>query len=498
MPATPDATTEIPVAPPSQTTPQRGRPASRTVEITAPATAETIPSETLQLMQRYAARLHDVPMAVDEVEGAFADVYRNMADTDPQVSSSVDILTLMTTAQDLRVESRVQKGEERYDEADLYRRFIAANLKRLDRSVSSLNYEMDEAATVEGHHIAEIVLEWGPNIDPANDNPQLWLKAIKTKARHTYVMYVNAFNDWAGVLPLHRYGQVTPLSEADLIKRLVPRAKLMYRVNHARNSDPRGTSDLHDVYNIWWLNVQNWALMIQAHAQFAVPTAIFTEAPMGQAQWTNSTGQPMTPLQAAQAGLTIAKSVKSSAAIRLANGQTLEYLQATSATEQCLAFRELVVKEIGKAITNQSLATDQGQHQTGMAASTHKDMLGLKPRHHQYELAHMWEHDLFTYLIRLNYGDTAVEMVPKALLGQTQMWDISSTGQMFAQMGANEEVFPSQLPQIHSGMEMPRATQEEYDHYSAYWLAKYDPKNAVPQKAGANGGAASPSNKGAA
>lgn len=497
MPAAPTVETEIPL-PAVDATPRAGRPPGDGTTSSL-ATVETVPSDALALGQTYAARLRQLPMFVDEIEGSFAGVYRNMADTDPQIASSVDVLVLMTLAQEMKLVPRVGKKADRGDEAALYTRFIQANLARLDRSTQSINYEMDEAATVEGHKIAEMVFEWGPNIDPNDDTPQIWLKAVKTKPREAYSWVTNRFNDAAGVLPTSAYpagASISPLNDEDMLKRVTPRRKLMVRVNHPRNNDPRGNSDLRDVYNIWWLNVQNWGLMIAAHAQFAAPTAVFTEAEQGKVQWTKSNGQPMSPLEAANAGLAIAKAVKSSAAIRLANGQTLEYLQATSATEQCLAFRELVVKEIGKAITNQQLATDTSEHQTGRAATTHQNILGLKPRHHQYELAFMWEHDCFSLLLQLNYGDAALDLVPRVLLGQTQQWDIAAVGQMLAQLKANGLVFPSQLQQIHSGMDMPEADQAELDQYAAWWWQMYSVEAAKAATQGTGGGTGSGGQRG--
>lgn len=496
MPASPDVVTETPLNPPVESVPRTRRgpgrpPKEAPLVVTTPATVETLPSETRALLEVYQARLRELPMFVDDIEGNFDEVYRNMADTDPQISSSIDILMLMAGAQPLKLETNADKSDEAlYAEADLYRRFIQANLDRLHVSMQSLLYEMNEAATVEGHKMAEVVLEWGPNIDPTDADQQLWLRRISPKPRRAYRIVVNAFNERAGVAPRNAPSATSttgPTQEA-IKKDLIADDKLLWRINHARNSDSRGTSDLHDTYNIWWMNVQNWGLLIAALAQFAAPTAVFTDAETGKVQWTGTDGRPMPPLQSAQAGLTIAKSAKSSAAIRLAFGQTLTFLQAEQAIDQCLAFRKLVVMEIGKSITNQSLSTDQGEHQTGKAASEHKDILGLKPRYIQYEDAFMLEDQLFRLLINANYGPLAVPKRPRALLGQTQLWDIARDGQMLAQWKANGMIMPSQLAALYAGLDLPPAAQEELDRYTAWWFALYDPKNAMQPTTGTNGG----------
>jgi hypothetical protein len=463
--------------------PGPGRPANPPTA-SAPATSETVAATDGGWHYAYSQWARTLSPFVDQIESDFgADLYERMADTDPQVSSSLDILVLLSTSQPVEVgPGGAEKGSPEYALALKYRDFVRANLARLPHPLQATLYELEWGAKVRGHKYAEIVYELA-TIDPLA-GPQILLKALKPRPQQAYRIVVDGYNNLLGLLPLQPnaatfYGQALTQDLADL---LAPPNKFLKRINHSRNNDPRGTSELRDVYNIWWMGVQNWSLLLAGMTQFATPSVALVDAPAGTVTWTDDSGNPTTDAHSITAqGIKVAQAYRSGSALYLANGQELKIFAANDASAACVAFRKMVNLEIAKAITNQTLATDQSEHQPKASSSVHQDVLALKPRQNKFEIAHMLERELFAPLLELNFGPAALQYLPRALIGQTQVWNLAAVGQMFAQLAANNMITPSMKPGINAGLELPEMTQAEQEADAAFWLAQHDPKNAAPQ-----------------
>jgi hypothetical protein len=478
-------TDEIPVNTPATEKNPVGRPpnAQKSV-VSAPATSETLNSADTPWYSGFQNYVRTLPPWPDDVERDFPGIYRRMADTDTQVSSSIDILVLLTVSQQVEIGPGADKDDAvGYPIAQKIAAFISANIRRLGVSMQELLYEMEEGAKVEGHKFAEIVYEMA-TLDPA-DGPQLCLKAIKPKPKSAYRVVVDEFNNPLGLLPIKPNVGITQFvapTIKDIKDKLVPWSKFLKRINSPRNNDPRGTSELRDVYHIWWMGVQNWTLMLAGMTQFATPSVALKDAPAGSVTWANEKGDILTNAADITAeGIKIAKAYRSGSAIYLANGQELEIYQANNAVQACMDFRKLVNLEIAKAITNQTLATDQSEYQPKASSSVHQDILSLKPRHNKFQIAFMLESQLFAPLVAFNFGEEMLRYNARALIGQTQQWNLAAVGQMFAQWAANDLISPSMKIGIRAGLEIPAATAEEDQRDHDFWMAQHDPALAKPK-----------------
>jgi len=406
------------------------------VRLHADPTKEYVPSRT----QGYYPFIQALPPWIDDISQQFGmQVYEQML-VDPVVYASLGLYRLAIIANDWDLVPSLTRDEHDYDVAVKMRNFVKDNLDNLETPYDNI-LEQHLQALAFGSSIHEQIYQV--------EAGRLRLKDIRDKPLRNSVFVVDSFFNTIGILTMRFPGQNFPAGSyipidfsaigmtkpdeafdlSNVIPGMLPRYKFSILTNEIKLNDERGHSALRAAYQAWWLKQQIVAEHLKMLSQFGSPSVVGKTAPNATAQqFLDSNLNPITdpstglPMQrsAEQLLAQVLESLQNGSSIVVPNGSEVDTLETKGDGEAFINALNFYDTQIVKAITYQSLATQEGLHQARASSETHQDILSLGILRRKQWLANQQRREVFKRLLMYNFDDTGKKIaryVPKLSLG---------------------------------------------------------------------------------
>jgi hypothetical protein len=405
--------------------------------------------------------------AIDDVARDFGnDVYERLL-RDPQISSCVDTLKTAVLAGGLRINALELDDDAPENDAQLANTladFCRRVIEDLETPIGDVLWNMLDAMSL-GNKVAETT--WIMSY-VADDGPKLEVRRINVKPRESVAFVVDAFNNIVGIL-----GQVPELPLPvltgtylldDTTANVLPREKFFVFTFRPVDNDPRGSTLLRPLYNVWWIGQQLYPEWLKYLAQFATAILIGYTPEHAQPKIQENAdgtpaldgdGNPITiyPEQAMAATLV---QVRNGSVVTFKGGSKVDALKpGENGGEAFLQAFTQIDQWKAKAILHQTLATEEGQHQARAASEVHQDIFTLLVQSIKSALLLAFRRDVLKMLVRVNYGDEAVRFTPVASLGETEQEDFNSVANAISSLFSSNYIDPTQLPATDKKLGLP-------------------------------------------
>ena len=461
------------------------------------------------------AFLRSLTVPIDDITRDFGDDLYDRMLFDPQVQSATRTLKSLTIeggisfkpAEDMKEtnsspylfgstnSNRPRQASEKSKEiCDMFRRSMEG-LEGI-QSFDDWSFEMLDGCMF-GNKVSEVVY----GISERGKNKGMFeIRRLKTKARHSTAFVVDAWNNIQGIIVLVP-GQVYPgfvewvLTDPGKIPNILPKYKFAVFSFAPINGDPRGTSVLRAAYKPWLVKQQTIAEYVKYIARFASPSVWANTPEMSQLiplldqfgnVLLNSEGEPMlsNPESNLLKGLL---ELRNGAAMAVPFGTTISALEMSGNGEPFIKALTYYDQQITKAITQQTLATDEGEHQARAASSTHEDILMLLPVLTRKRFRRTVRRDIAEVWVKVNYGEEYLDLVPDIIIGETSDSAFASKAAAISQLAGGPFLDKSQYAAIDLDLGLPtrdsnwiqRQQEEELAQTKAEADAKTNAKKAL-------------------
>jgi hypothetical protein len=412
------------------------------------------------------AFLRALPLAIDDVTADFgADLYERIL-LDARAAAEIDNLKAAILEDGVVLSPAVDdEGADGYRLAVEIRDAAEAMLGELEQALDDTLWDLLSGVAL-GNRVAEEVYDFG---DLAG-RTGLLLVGLRPKPRESLAFVVDPFNRLIGFLaaiPGQARAATSSLalvSAADPPPNLLPREKFAVYTHRPVNASPLGTSLLRPVYTPWVKKQQTLRDYIKYLAQFASPSliGILGQSARNQAVIDPETGEPTGKIvTAVDALLEKLIAFHNGTALALPFGTEVKELFSQGDGAAFLRSIEMDNRDITLAITGQSLATTEGEHQARAAASVHQDILATRVKQAKKAVARVLRWDVLRPWVRLNWGDAAIPLTPLVGLGTVEEEDVTPRMNAVANLERATYIAPSQRPAIDVMLGLPQRTPEE-------------------------------------
>jgi hypothetical protein len=277
------------------------------------------------------------------------------------------------------------------------------------------------------------------------------------------------------------------LTDVQHLPNLLPRSKFAVLTSRPVDDDPRGTSLLRPAFSPWQAKVEMQREFVKYLSQFAVPSVIAHSAPQAQrVQAKNADGTlqvdafdnpvMITPEEALFLGV---QSLRNGSVLVLPSGAEVDLAFSNGDGSAFLNAFQMYNAEIAKAITNQTLATEQAEYQARAASATHKDVLDSTTQQLQRPPARVLSHDVLRTWALLNGYD--VTLLPTVSLSATEGEDRAALMVSYAAMSRAGLIDDSQYAGIDEQVGAPkRAVPDESTIATTEVVSVKEDAGAVP------------------
>lgn len=447
-----------------------GRP-GHTVTIIAQALTEYVAGSRETWYENW---VRSLPGAIDDLTRELGDEAYERMMKDSQVESCVNALKAAILASGVRTEPTeveydrqavaLGKGEipAQAQLAKAIADFCQVVLDNLTTPLDDVLWDMLDGMMY-GNKVAELIYA----LEDVGQGLRLVTKAIKVKPREAVAFVVDAFLNVVGLLGLVP-GQAntvqvgTMLTDLDQVPNLLPLEKFAVFTFRPRNGDPRGSSIGRSAYTPWWLKQQLWGEYLKYLAQFGSPSLIgFTSADDDAGEEYEEDGETLKP-SPEQVMLVALQKMRNGSAAAFKHDSKVQVVEMDGQGGQAFdrAF-DRCDRQIAKGILNQTLATEEGQHQARAASETHLGVLGWVINVIKRSVALMIRRDILVPLVRYNYGDAALGLVPNVILDDIKKGDLEKLAAAIGLLERYGYLEPSQMPATDEMMGLPVRTPEE-------------------------------------
>lgn len=388
---------------------------------------------------------------------------------DPEVSKCINVLKISTLGDGVSLIPAVSEKDPDYEQAYEICDFCNSAIMGLEKPLRDTLEQMMDALAF-GHKIAEITYKTGTL--KGYEGEKLLLDRIKVKPRNSVRFVVdNRFNilGFVGKLASNQglaqtlsssepltltSGQVTPIING---MPLLPKEKFMVLTIRAKDEDPRGQSMLRPAFNAWTLKNLVWPEYLRYLLVCAIPLLVGTTAPEeGQAAdfQRDLTGNPITdsegryiqvnPVEALRDALTQARNATT---VALKAGSVVKEVGGQGAGTPFYKAIDTFDSQIETGILLQTLATSEGTHQSRAASQTHMTVLDSLVYWLKGVIIDMLISDLLKPLVRFNFGDDALDLVPLISLGDTERREFATDAAAVGSLFSVGYLQPDQLPE---------------------------------------------------
>lgn len=361
----------------------------------------------------------------------------------------------------------------------------------------------------------------GPKTDPNEKNapvrrgssifnsPKVMLMptAIKVRPRGSVLFAVDQYMNTLGLVPAWRTYPGT-LGRASLssysAQDIITRDKFMVYVNNPEDDDPRGHSAYIPLYNWWNFKVQLPKQYLKQCIQEGMPIPILT-MPERMDNWIQARDKDGNPLYeddlklrpkfvtANEAARIVIENMHNGKGVSIPYGATLApYVGNKSGARSVLSMAiNDADKQIEEGFLNQSLAQSEGEHQARAASMTHEGRLNDLFFWDKRILCTMLLHEFIAVGFRMNFGDWALEYMPKLSLGDSEKRNWAEDLATVAQAYFWGFIDDTQRPELMAWLSLPRPGPSRQEQMAELGMQPNAPGQAQPD---VNGNPAVPNN----
>jgi hypothetical protein len=402
------------------------------IEARADLTEEIVPSAQWNAWAWVSAErwLRALPSPADELTAAFGSkLYEVDMDRDPQVYSTQSILVMAVLAEGLQLLASVKPPDTGvvdpvYDASVKARDFCAYCIEHLNRPAMAVLYELIDGMLKMGHKVAEQI--YALRTVTPEDGEQLVLSDLKCRPHEATAFTVDLYNTVLGLI-YYRPNEGLPvvgagaMGENELKDRMIPRSKFVIPTHKPKNGDPRGTTHVGKVYGPWWEKQQMNVARMQFMSRFAQGILYETLPPDANATVQDSKTGVVSGM--------LAKNTNALSQLRAGGVKTARYGSTLSLVESAheggVYFEEhkAMNDDIAKGLLMQTLTTEEGKHMARAASQTHQDVFGILIAYLRGIIEWTLREEVFGPLVRYNFGEDAMHLVPLVSLGDTEAQD---------------------------------------------------------------------------
>jgi hypothetical protein len=421
------------------------------------------------------ASAHALPAPFDDLSRDFGpQVYAEMQ-KDPQVAAALVVLKASILEDGLMLKPAIDDQKAKgYKRAVKIRDLATKMLGRLQYPLDAVLWNMLDAMAF-GNKVAEQVFAWQ---DVKGEGRLLMLTALKPKPRTSVAFVVDQFMNLLGVIgqaPGQSALQTRPLlnpKSADIIQP----DKVMILTHRAEDCDPRGTSILRPAYEPWWKKRQLGPEYLHYLSQFASPSVWATPPEGGDdsvpatdalGNLVDDSGEVVEdpdaepeavaePLSKMDELLAVIMAWRNGYAMVAPAGTMLHTVEMQGDGAPFLNAFNVFDVQIVKAILTQTLATEEGAHQSRASSGTHQDVLDTLVRQGKQAVVEMVQTQVLEPWVRRNWGDDAAdELVPVPSLGTTERPDLPALMTAVAALMRSAFFHSSQLSSLDDMLSLP-------------------------------------------
>jgi hypothetical protein len=400
---------------------------------------------TVSTAYGYAEALPDYIDDLSQREGS--DLYERMA-CDAQVFGDTGALRRSVLASGYRLS--LPEGEEENPRAEEIRQFCVSALSELETPLIEVMDDLLWAIGL-GSRVAHLVWRQdGRYILPHYAKPILRRDFAYVSDNRGRLIGIEAQLAGRPDKPLLR----GPLPDLNSLGNVLPRSRFLHYRWGAAGMDPRGASQYRAAYNAWWRKRQAEVELGRFLSQIAGGAVVVelpdkaVASPKRNPDGSVVLGPNNQPVieDPADSALKAGDRYRNGAFLVLKGGATAKILTADSAGGTFFETFSQCNTEISHAILHQSLATNEGQHQTRAATGSHKDLFDLLADYGEQTMCRTINRDLLRDLVRYNFGDEAVALTPLLHLSAAEEADVEGLTKSYAAVGY--KVAPEHLAEI--------------------------------------------------
>ena len=409
----------------------------------------------------YVNYAHALPRAIDDLTDDLGDDLYDRMLLDPQVSSMIVDLKAAVLEDGMIFQPAVSKEEDpQYKPAQKMADWVTAVFKQIKPSLPVVLWDMC-SAFAKGNRVAELVWKVGP--DPVTKRPALLLSAIKPKPRESTSFVVDSYNNLLGLLALE-VGRAWPVqtnlyvTDIATIPNMLPREKFAVLTFRPENNDPSGTTPLRQAYDPWWLARQSRAEYLAFVARSAAPSVVGVTPEDAEPATEDAAGNPLEPsliVTPEQSMVQQLATLRNGTALAFPFGSDVKPLNVVGDGMVFERFEDRQDRRIAKAITGQTLSTEEGKHQTRASSGTHQDIFDTLVRQIRHDVEEMVKEQIIRLLVLFNFGEEALSLCPVPMLGRTEQHDFSSMAGGVASLQSSGYLGDSQKPGIDEMLGLP-------------------------------------------
>lgn len=400
--------------------------------------------------------------------------------SDPKINKAINFLKVSVLAEGIQIRPSVSEKDPNYEDAAALALFCRRAVDSMD---TALRYPLEQMldAFIYGHKIAEVTYR---SIELAGfTGTYLVPHIIKVKELDTVQFVVDdkrnilgfavrsLSTEDKGVAKITRGKSNEALVNGRVI---LPREKFMVLTLRGKDGDPRGRSILAPAVQTWHLKVQTWPEYLRYLLLCAIPLLVGTtpEDDTGVKEiLRGADGRPITdpvtgqfieanPVEALRDAMLMARNGEVLAA---KGGTKISEIGAHGAGTPFFKAIELFDSQMETGILMQTLATSEGVHQSRAASAMHMTVLDQLIYWYKGVVVDMLLADLLRPMVRYNFGDDALEFMPKISLGDTERRDFAADSNAVATLKKANYFTPEQLRQTDEilGFEPRETVQPE-------------------------------------
>lgn len=398
-----------------------------------------------------------LPWSIDDVTRDFGDDLYERLELDGEIASLVNSFKAALLEDGVHLTSAItDKSDPDFARAAAVCTWCEAALDGMRPRLPVVLWDMADAV-LHGNRVAEIVWHLAPDLDGTQ---ALLIRSLKPKPRQSVSFVCDAYFNVLGVLVLMP-GMATVvqpdllITSLDLIPNFVPREKFAILTFRMKNSDPRGRSIARAAYTAWQLKMQGWPEYLKYLAQFASPSVWGTTPENAEPQLVDQFGNPLpNPVSPETAMVQQLVTLRNGTALAFPAGSAVHPIQMLGDGS---AFREWVDtmdRQMAKAILGQTLAQEEGRHQTRAASGSHQDVKDSLVRVVKPTVEALITDDLLTPLLRYN-RPADLHLLPTVTLGRTEQRDFPTTAAGVAALESSGYLGESQKAGIDAMLGLP-------------------------------------------
>lgn len=398
----------------------------------------------------YATALSSLPHPIDDITLEFGDNLYDRMLNDAQLASLVNVFKTGVLEDGVTFAPALAEDDPDHAAAAELAAWCTWVFEHLTTPLDEVLWDMGDAIAY-GNRVAELVYETKPGPDGAL---QELLVKVSCKPRRMTAFVVDAYNNLVGLIgqiPGQTFFvQTGMIVDPETQPGWIDREKFAVLTFRGKDSDPRGTSICRAAYDAWYVKQQIKVQYLMYLAQFANPFLIGYTAEDADDE---PTIDPLTgDIVSTDSPETIMARTLSTAAnsraLAFPNSAKVDMHEVKGAGEAHLHGIDLQNREMAKAITSQTLATEDSKHQAKASSNTHQDVLDTIIRQTKRVVERMIARDMLTTLITINFGEKALQLMPKPTLGRAEQHDFPMLATAIAALYTSGFLHPSQLPSI--------------------------------------------------